>query len=79
MRDEYWRGIEEGGETAAVEARDYVVFHLAGERFALASTAAREVLRLRITSYNVCYTKLLRVAQKVRILLFYKIDEFLYR
>jgi len=46
MRDEYWRGIEEGGETAAVEARDYVVFHLAGERFAVASSVAREVLRL---------------------------------
>jgi len=46
MRDEYWRGIEEGGEAAAVEARDYVVFYLAGERYALASTATREVLRL---------------------------------
>lgn len=46
MRDEYWRGIEEGGEVAAEETRDYVVFRLAGERFALPSTVAREVLRM---------------------------------
>lgn len=46
MRDEYWRGIEEGGEEASVETRDYVVFRLAGERFALPSTVAREVLRM---------------------------------
>jgi len=46
MRDEYWRGIEEGGEVAAEESRDYVVFRLAGERYALPSTVAREVLRI---------------------------------
>ena len=46
MRDEYWRGIEEGSEVVAVETRDYVVFRLAGERFALPSTVAREVLRM---------------------------------
>jgi purine-binding chemotaxis protein CheW len=46
MRDEYWRGIEEGGVEAAVETRDYVVFRIAGERYALPSTVAREVLRL---------------------------------
>ncbi|HEY7746971.1 MAG TPA: chemotaxis protein CheW [Desulfuromonadales bacterium] len=46
MRDEYWRGIEEGGETTAVETRDYIVFRLAGERYALPSTVAREVLRM---------------------------------
>lgn len=46
MRDEYWRGIEEGGDEAAVETRDYVVFRLAGERYALPSTVAREVLRM---------------------------------
>jgi purine-binding chemotaxis protein CheW len=46
MRDEYWRGLEEGGESAAVESRDYVVFLLGGERYALPATVAREVLRL---------------------------------
>ncbi len=46
MRDEYWRGIEEGGEATAVETRDYVVFRLGGERYALPSTVAREVLRM---------------------------------
>jgi len=46
MRDEYWRGIEETGESAAAESRDYVVFRLGGERYALPSTVAREVLRL---------------------------------
>lgn len=46
MRNEYWRGIEESGDSAAIETRDYVVFQLGGERFALPSTVAREVLRL---------------------------------
>jgi purine-binding chemotaxis protein CheW len=46
MRDEYWRGIEEGGEAAVGKTRDYVVFQLGAERFALPSVAAREVLRL---------------------------------
>lgn len=46
MRDEYWRGIEEGGETVAAETRDYVAFRLGGERFALPSSVAREVLRM---------------------------------
>lgn len=46
MRNEYWRGIEESSESAACVTRDYVVFHLGRERYALPSTLAREVLRL---------------------------------
>lgn len=46
MREEYWRGIEEAGETAAAETRDYVVIRLGGERFALDTAVAREVLRV---------------------------------
>lgn len=46
MRNEYWRGIEESGEAVATETRDYVVFRLGSERFALSSAVAREVLRL---------------------------------
>lgn len=46
MRDEYWRGIEEAGADSHAETRDYVVFRLGGERFAIPSTAAREVLRV---------------------------------
>jgi len=46
MRDEYWRGIEEVGEAATAETRDYVVFRLGGERFAVRSATAREVLRV---------------------------------
>jgi purine-binding chemotaxis protein CheW len=46
MRDEYWRGIEEGGEAEVAETRDYVLFRLGGERFGVPSAAAREVLRV---------------------------------
>lgn len=46
MRNEYWRSIEESDEAAASETRDYVVFRLGGERYALPSAVAREVLRL---------------------------------
>jgi purine-binding chemotaxis protein CheW len=46
MQEEYWRGIEEGGESVAAETRDYVVFRLGGERFGLPSTVCREILRL---------------------------------
>lgn len=45
MREEYWRGIEESAGVPA-ETRDYLVFCLAGERFGLPTTAAREVMRL---------------------------------
>jgi purine-binding chemotaxis protein CheW len=46
MRDEYWRGIEEG--VAAVEERseDYLVFRLRNESFGVPTRLAREVLRI---------------------------------
>ncbi|MFA5515643.1 MAG: chemotaxis protein CheW [Desulfuromonadales bacterium] len=45
MREEYWRGIEEVGESVA-ETADYLVFGLDGERFGLPTKVIREVLRL---------------------------------
>jgi purine-binding chemotaxis protein CheW len=45
MREEYWRGIEEAEEAAAVEIRDYVVIRLGGELYGIPTATAREVLR----------------------------------
>lgn len=45
MREDYWRGIEEAGETAA-ETREYLVFQLSGERFGMPTAVAKEVLRV---------------------------------
>lgn len=46
MREEYWKGIEEAEDAVAAETRDYVVIRLGGERFALDTAVAREVLRV---------------------------------
>jgi len=46
MREAYWEGIEQSGESTAVETRDYVVFRLGSERFGIPTGCAREVLRL---------------------------------
>jgi purine-binding chemotaxis protein CheW len=46
MRDEYWRGIEEGANTSEEQSEDYLLFHLANERFAVPTCLAREVLRV---------------------------------
>jgi purine-binding chemotaxis protein CheW len=46
MRDAYWESIEQGESAQSVEYRDYVVFHLGGERFGIPTTCSREVLRL---------------------------------
>lgn len=46
MREDYWRSIEEGGSGEVAETRDYVVFRLGGESFAIPGYMAREVLRL---------------------------------
>jgi len=46
MRNEYWRSIEESDESSASATRDYVVFRLGSERYAVPSTLSREVLRL---------------------------------
>jgi len=46
MREEYWRGIEEGGDASIQETRDFLVFELGGERFGIPTTSAMEVLRM---------------------------------
>lgn len=46
MREEYWRGIEEADGEKAIETRDYLVFGLGGETYAVSTASAREVLRL---------------------------------
>lgn len=45
MRDEYWRGLEAVEEEQQGDAAEYLVLRLGGERFGIATTLAREVLR----------------------------------
>jgi purine-binding chemotaxis protein CheW len=45
MRDEYWQGLEAVEEENQGEVTDYLVLRLGGERFGIATTLAREVLR----------------------------------
>jgi purine-binding chemotaxis protein CheW len=45
MREEYWRSLEEVEEDHQGEAADYLVLRQGGERFGIATTLAREVLR----------------------------------
>ncbi len=46
IRDEYWRGIEEVCEDQSGQAENVLVFRLGGERYAIVSRLAREVLRI---------------------------------
>jgi purine-binding chemotaxis protein CheW len=46
MRDEYWRGIEEVDGRNETETKEFLVFRLGGERYAIKTRVAREDLRL---------------------------------
>jgi purine-binding chemotaxis protein CheW len=46
MRDEYWRGIEEGMVASEERSEEYLIFQLRAERFAVPTRIAREVLRI---------------------------------
>jgi purine-binding chemotaxis protein CheW len=46
MRDEYWRGIEEGVAASEEQSEEFLVFRLRNERFAMPTRMAREVLRI---------------------------------
>ena len=46
MREEYWQGIEGGGEKVAAASRDYLIVELGGERYGFVAPVAREVLRI---------------------------------
>jgi purine-binding chemotaxis protein CheW len=46
MRDEYWRGIEEGVAATEERSEEFLVFRLRNERFAVPTRIAREVLRV---------------------------------
>jgi purine-binding chemotaxis protein CheW len=46
MRDEYWRGIEEGMVASEAQSEDFLIFRLRNERFGMPTRMAREVLRV---------------------------------
>jgi purine-binding chemotaxis protein CheW len=46
MRDEYWRGIEEGEVASEEQSEDFLIFRLRHERFGIPTRMAREVLRI---------------------------------
>lgn len=45
MRQQYWQGLEEQEESSSIAAKDYLVFSLCGQSFAIPTHIAREVLR----------------------------------
>ncbi|BCR06965.1 chemotaxis protein CheW [Desulfuromonas versatilis] len=46
MREEYWQGIDQPPAAEDRQQREILVFRIGGERFAVPSVLAREVLRL---------------------------------
>lgn len=46
MRNEYWRGLDEEPAAGEVATREYLIFHLGGERFGVAGENVREVLKV---------------------------------